>query len=217
MFRPWAAHVPDDIDLCIVHLPGRETRWQEPPFVRLDELCVMLARTLSPALDRPFACFGHSLGALVAFELCRRLHASMRLSPRNLFVAAHRAPHLPNRLPRISRLPDADFVDAVGERHGPLPEAMATHRELMELMLPTLRADYQMAEDYPYVAAEPLPCPISVFGGADDRYVTKDELTSWRAQSSATCVYHAMTGGHFFVDDFRGAVVSAVLDDLSLR
>ena len=204
MFRPWAADANPDIELCIVQLPGRETRWSEPPWLRMDEVCGAVAAAIRPALDEPFAFFGHSLGALLAFEVSRLLRSSMRVAPRCLAIAAHRAPHLPNRLPRISHLPDAAFVSAIGDRHGALPGAVETHRELMDLMLPTLRADYQMAEAYEYVDGEPLPCPITAFGGADDRCVGENEIVAWRPHTSARFVHRMLPGSHFFLDALRG-------------
>jgi medium-chain acyl-[acyl-carrier-protein] hydrolase len=216
MFRPWSAHVQADIDLCIVHLPGRETRWHESPLVRMDDLCRRVATEIGATIDRPFALFGHSLGALVAFEVARLLRTSMRLVPRRVIVAGHRAPQLPNRLPRISHLADAEFVAAVRERHGGLPAAMTDHRELMELMLPTLKADYQLAEDYRYTDGDPLPCPISAFGGVADECVADDELASWRHMTSASFVHRTMPDGHFFVDSRRAGLIALMLEDLSL-
>ncbi len=216
MFRPWAPHIHPDVDLCIVQLPGREARWNESPLLDLGEVCRAVAEAMRHDLDRPFALFGHSLGALIAFEVSRHLRLSMKVIPRALLVAAHRAPHLPNPLPRIGRLPDPEFLQSLNARYGGLPEAAMAHKELMDLILPTLKADYDMAENYRYADGEPLPCAISVFGGVDDQHVSEEELVSWRRHTSATFRHRMMPGGHFFVDHMRGSLIPLLLGDLQI-
>jgi medium-chain acyl-[acyl-carrier-protein] hydrolase len=214
-YRSWSAHLPTGVELCIVHLPGRERRWNEPPFFRFDDLCRTVARALTPALDQPFAFLGHSLGALIAFEVGRRLRSSIRVEPRALFVAAHRAPHIPNRLPKIADVPDAEFVSAIEARQGGQPPVATAQRELVDVMLPTLRADYRVAEEYDYIAAPPLACRISAFGGLDDPGVTEDDLDGWRHHTSSTFRLRMMPGGHFFIDRRAATVLTLLLDDLS--
>jgi medium-chain acyl-[acyl-carrier-protein] hydrolase len=214
MYRSWAPLASPEIDLAIVQLPGRESRWSEPSYDRMTELVPALAEAIEPHLDCPFAFFGHSLGALVAFELTRRLRARLGLMPRHLFLSAHRAPQLPNPYPRIASLPDREFVVEVNARHGGVPEVVASNKELMDLMLPSLKADYRLFEGYEYVAQAPLACPISAFGGVADAYVKQQHLEPWREQTSASFTLRTMEGGHFFVNDLRPTVVSMVMDDL---
>jgi surfactin synthase thioesterase subunit len=217
MFRPWATLLPPAVELLIVHLPGREARWNERPFVQVTEVVPRIGDALSLRLTRPFAFFGHSLGALLAFETARHLRRTDRVGPTHLFVSAHRAPQFPNRYPRIAHLSDAAFVAEVNARHGGVPEAVARNQELMDLMLPCLRADYQLFEDYAYAADRPLACPISVFGGAADQYVREQDLEGWRTQNTAGFTLRMLAGGHFFVNDGREAVVAHVLDDLQRK
>jgi medium-chain acyl-[acyl-carrier-protein] hydrolase len=214
MFRPWAAHMPPGAELCIAQLPGREVRWNERADMDVREVACAIACAMAPDLDRPYALFGHSLGALIAFEIVRQLRRSGRPLPRALFVAAHRAPQLPNRLHRIAQLPDADFLRELSARYGALPRAVVEQRELMELVLPTLKSDYEMAEGYEYVADDPLPCAISAFGGTDDRHVADEELAEWREQTTSVFVKRAINGGHFFVDRVHAPLISLLLSDL---
>ncbi len=215
MFRNWSHLTGPDLELMIAQLPGRESRWNEPPFVSLTDLVPALATAVTPWLDRPFAMFGHSLGALVAFELARRVRADRGVGPIRLFASAHRAPQLPNRHPRISHLTDREFIAQVNGRHGGIPDAVASNQELMDLMLPSLRADYRVFEDYQYTEQEPLSCPITAFGGTGDVYVTADDLQPWGRQTAGEFRLCMLDGGHFFVNDLRDTVVSIVVDEIA--
>jgi medium-chain acyl-[acyl-carrier-protein] hydrolase len=215
MFRSWAALVRSDVELSIIQLPGRESRWTEAPLVRLADLLPALTQALEPRLDRPFAFFGHSLGALIAFETARHLRRARALTPCHLFASAHRAPQIPNRHPRISHLPDRHFVAEVNARHGGVPDAVAENRELMDLMLPSLKADYRLFEDYEYAPEEPLNCPLSAFGGSTDVYVTSQDIAPWEAQTTGRFELRIVSGGHFFVNDAREHVVATVMSDLA--
>jgi medium-chain acyl-[acyl-carrier-protein] hydrolase len=214
MFRPWAAHMPPGVELCIAQLPGREARWNERAFLDVCQVSRAFAEAIAFDLDRPFALFGHSLGALISFEVARHLRRSGGPMPRALFAAAHRAPHLPNRLQRIAHLPGAEFLRQLSARYGALPQAVIEQKELMDFVLPTLKADYQMAEWYEYLDDGPLACAISVFGGADDPHVSSDELASWRRQTTAAFIHRTIAGGHFFVDRMQAPLVPLLLGDL---
>jgi medium-chain acyl-[acyl-carrier-protein] hydrolase len=179
------------------------------------DLTPSLASALEQRLDRAFALFGHSLGALVAFETARQLRRTRGLMPVQLFASAHRAPQTPNRHRRIAHLPDRAFVAEINARHGGVPEAVADNEELMALMLPSLKADYQMFEDYQYADEEPLACPISSFGGTADVYVTREDLEPWTQQTADRFELRMHSGGHFFVNDDRESVVATVMKDLS--
>nr|ASV47142.1 microcystin synthetase-associated thioesterase [uncultured bacterium] len=216
MFRPWVALLPPHVELAIAHLPGRESRWNEPPLTRMADVADLLTAALVPGLDRPFALFGHSLGALAAFEVAQRL-VSRGIVPVHVFASAHRAPQRPNRHPRVSDLPDREFAAQVNARHGGIPEAVAQNRELMELMLPSLRADYRIFEDYVYVDRPPLPCPLTAFAGRADSHVCQDDVEPWRAQTAGPFTFQVFEGGHFFINDRRSDVVATILQALPLQ
>ena len=216
LFMPFARELAPTLDVRAVQLPGRENRLREPAHTRLPDLIHELVRALREYLDVPFALVGHSMGALVAFELTRRLRADGMPAPVRLFVAGHRAPQLPNRHPRLAHLTDAEFIDAVGTRYGGVPDEVLRHADLMALLLPCLRADMALIEGYAYEADDPLTCPISVYGGVDDAVTTQTELEGWRAQTRADCTLTRFPGGHFFVRSARPALVSAVSRELAL-
>ena len=214
MFRSWTALREAAIELALVQLPGREARFGEPPCADVLEACRAVGDAMRDDLDEPFALFGHSLGGLLAFELARCLRREMRVTPRLLVVAAHRAPHLRSPRAPIAELPDAEFLDALTARmHGrsPIP---TRHPGLMRLLLQTTKADYRMAERYELVDEPPLDCAISVFGGADDPHVTHDELEAWRRHTSSTFAHWTLPGDHFFVDTASDSVCSHMLKDL---
>lgn len=217
MFRSWATLVRRDVELSIIQMPGRESRWGEPLVVRMADLMPPLVAALEPRLDGPFAFFGHSLGALVAFETARHLRRSTGQLPVQLFASAHRAPQLPNRHPKIAHFPDRRFVSEINARHGGVPDAVAENQELMDLMVPSLKADYQLFEDYAYTDEAPLACPIAAFGGTADAYVTQEDLEPWREQTTGPFTLRMRRGGHFFVNDDREGIVATVMADLADR
>ena len=200
IFHKWSDALPRDIEVCPIQLPGRGTRLTEPPFTKLPGLVEALARVLVPLLDKPFAFFGHSLGALIGFELARQIRRQHGLHPVRLFVSAGRAPQIPHRAPPIHTLPDNEFLAELRRLNG-TPRELLDHEELMEVMLPIVRADFALYETYLYSAEPPLTCPISAFGGLQDRKVSASDLEAWRSQTSASFSLRMFPGDHFFLKE----------------
>jgi len=198
IFRAWSDGLPADVEVCPVQLPGRGTRLMERPFTQLSPLVEALAQALVPLLDKPFAFFGHSLGALVSFELARRIRRQYGVHPVRLFVSAGRAPQIPHRTRPIHTLPDKDLLVELRRLNG-MPSELLDHEELMEIMLPVLRADFAVYETYVYLTEPPLDCPISAFGGLQDLRVKDSDLEAWRAQTSASFSLRMFPGDHFFL------------------
>src|ERR1700674_5350722 len=162
IFRSWSDALPSDVEVCPIQLPGRGTRLMERPFTQLTPLVEVLARALAPLLDMPFAFFGHSLGALVSFELALRIRREYGRHPVRLLVSAARAPQFPHRRSPIHALPEKEFLAELRRLNG-TPGELLDHQELMEIMLPLLRADFAVYETYSYSNETPLNCPISAF------------------------------------------------------
>lgn len=198
IFRTWSDSLPADVEVCPVQLPGRGTRMTERPFTQLSPLVEALAQALAPLLDMPFAFFGHSLGALVSFELARRIRRQYGVHPVRLFVSAGRAPQVPHRGPSIHTLPDKELLMELRRLNG-TPSELLGHEELMEIMLPLLRADFAVHETYLYSTEPPLNCPISAFGGLQDNKVSDSDLEAWRAQTSVSFSLRMFPGDHFFL------------------
>jgi medium-chain acyl-[acyl-carrier-protein] hydrolase len=198
-YRTWPERSPADIEVCAIQLPGREERFSEPRFSRLSSLIEPLADVLFPYMDIPFAFFGHSLGALISFELTRRLRRQKAPSPLQLFISGCRAPQIPNPDPPIHQLPDAEFIEELGRFNG-TPQAVLDNPELMEVFLPLLRSDIGLWETYVYDHEAPLDCPISAFGGLADEEVSREELAAWRDQTRSRFSMQMFPGDHFFLN-----------------
>ncbi len=157
-----------------------------------------IASALIPYLDKPFVFFGHSMGGLISFELTRLLRRKSARSPVHLFISGRRAPQLPSEKPPIHTLPELAFLQELRHLKG-TPEEVLVNTELMQLLLPILRADFAVLETYLYTKEPPLECPITVFGGWQDREVSCDELEAWREQTSTAFSLYMLPGDHFFI------------------
>jgi medium-chain acyl-[acyl-carrier-protein] hydrolase len=212
-YNTWAEHLPHDVEVVPIRLPGREGRFTEAPARDLPALVDALAPALRPHLDVPFAFFGHSMGALIGFELCRRLRRDYGLLPLHLFLSAHRAPHLPNLSPQFHRASDEAILGEV-RRLSPTRSDATSDDALMRALLPMLRADWTVCETYGYRPDVPLDCPITVYGASDDTEASYHELVAWRDHTSADFRMRIFPGDHFYVVGARVLVFTALSDDL---
>ncbi|MBN0047121.1 thioesterase [Streptomyces actuosus] len=202
----WGQYLPGT-QIYGVCLPGRGSRAAEPPLTDLDAVVrAVLAETEFVA---PYDLFGHSLGALLAYEVTRELAARGRPLPERLVVSAFPAPHLPRHEARLSGLPDEELVAVLDERYGGIPSQVAADPDLLAFLLPAFRADFALLESYRHRESGPLPVPLVVLGGEADG-VTPDQLDAWDRHGAATVRRHAFPGGHFYFRD-DPAAVAAVL------
>jgi medium-chain acyl-[acyl-carrier-protein] hydrolase len=208
-FHAWPKALPEEVELCAIELPGRGSRWQEAPLRCVPEVVQILEEVLRPVLDKPYAFFGHSLGALIAFEMARRLQ------PCHLFVSGRAAPQLPNPDPPIHRLPDEEFVQVLQRRYQGIPEAVLQETELLKLLLPVLRADVAMVATYTYTPGEPLNCPITAFGGREDTNTTRSQLIAWAEQTRRAFSLEMFPGNHFFLNDTPGPLLRVISSKLA--
>lgn len=210
-YRLWNEELPPEIEVFPVQLPGRENRVMDPPLNDIDLLVATLGNALLPYLEKPFAFFGHSFGSLISFELGRFLRKRHGLQPVHLFVSGYQAPPIENKLPPMSHLPDDEFVAQLRELNS-TPEAVLKHQELLELLLPVLRADFALYEKYVYHPEEQLNCPISAFGGCKDDLVFEDDLKAWRNHTTNAMTVRMYPGDHFYL---HGAARKALLEAIS--
>jgi medium-chain acyl-[acyl-carrier-protein] hydrolase len=200
--------------VCAVQLPGREDRLAEAAFTRMSLLIGPLARALDPYLqEKPYAFFGHSMGGFVGFELARYLRRRQHAGPLKLFVAAQRAPQLPDPEPPAHSLPDKDFVEELRRLDG-TPAEILQNAEVLEVTLPLLRADFAVCETYQYIVEDPLLCPISAFGGLDDDKISRDNLAAWREQTRASFGLRMFAGNHFFFNSSQAELLQAISHEL---
>lgn len=198
MYHSWRKAFPPDIDICPVEYPGRGTRMRDPLCTSLPGLLDDLLPFVLQRQRIPFAFFGHSLGALVAYELARWLRRNGHNQPVGLLVSGFAAPHLPRRSPPIHHLPEPFFINRLREYNG-TPEEVLQNQEIMEVMFPILRADFTIAETYRHFPGQPLTCPITVLGGLQDKDATLQELYAWKKHTEGSCHTHVFPGGHFYL------------------
>ncbi len=212
VFFPWAkALAPSGMEVCIVQLPGRENRIREEPIVSFSSLMGMLTQDPQPFLQIPFYFMGYSMGSLVAFELCRALRRKHWPPPQHIFMAASEAPQLSRVEERLHVLPDSEFIEAVGRRYHGVAQNLLKHPELLELVLPVLKADFELLENYEYQFEAPLECPLTVFGGDKDESVGLPLLESWRQQTDGPFSIKIFHGDHFFLNTARAEILETIL------
>lgn len=213
-FRGWPEHLPLDAACYAIQLPGRGERLREPPFTTLTALVDNLLIETQPWLRPPFVFFGHSMGALVAFELTRRLQAMRVPAPVHLFVSGRGAPDRCSTRRRLYDLPDEELIEELA-RLGGLPASVRANAELMHLLIPTLRADFSVTQTYVFAPGPPLECPITALGGTQDDDVPADQIAGWRDHTTRTFTMHMIEGDHFFVDSAMPHVCGILAETLS--
>jgi medium-chain acyl-[acyl-carrier-protein] hydrolase len=216
IFHSWSRALPEGIELCAIQPPGRESRIAEEPVSRLDALVATLVEETRELRRMPFVFFGHSIGALVAFEMTRALRRIGEPLPLHLFVSAAVPPPSHEEEP-LSALADDTLIERLRELEG-TPAPIIDNSELMKLFLPALRADLALRDGYEKREEPPLPIPITAFGGDRDAGVSVAELASWRDETTATFDLKIMSGGHFFIKEARREFLAAFSQQLdSLR
>jgi medium-chain acyl-[acyl-carrier-protein] hydrolase len=208
-YHSWPAALPPDVAVWAARLPGRESRLLEPPLAYLEEMVRELVQAVKPLATIPYVLFGHSMGALIGYEMVRRIRYMGGPMPESLIVSGCGAPHLPSPSKPLHTLPHNELVAALRD-YGATPQALLDNRELLDLFLPTLRADFKAAETYRHRPGMPLSCPITVLRGDSDIEVTAEHCDGWAELTSGPCDQHCYVGGHFFIDTARDQVLGTI-------
>jgi surfactin synthase thioesterase subunit len=201
-FRGWQQVLREEAAVYPLRLPGRETRIAEAAIDHMDALVDRACNALERYLEEPFAFFGHSMGAAIAFEMVRSLRTAGKLQPIALLVSAARAPQF-----RLGHVPpaeptDSEFLQDIQRLEG-IPKEVLESRELMKLLLPALKADARLYRNYVYTPGPPLDIPIHAFGGIEDPNIRVQHLDAWREQTTASFRIQTFPGGHFFIHTTR--------------
>lgn len=220
VYRLWQNGLPHSLEVCTVNLPGREQRFREAPRTSIDELVDELVPALLPHLDLPFCIFGHSMGAVLASEVTRALAEAGNPLPQHLFVSGRRPPHIPGTESPMHGLSDPAFIAELNRRYRGIPAEILEQPDLMALFIPVLRADLTALETHSPARRSPLSCPITAFGGADDRLTPREHLEAWRSETSAAFQVRVYPGDHFYLNSERPrllADIAAVLKPMLIE
>jgi medium-chain acyl-[acyl-carrier-protein] hydrolase len=214
IYRKWPDTLAPAIEVCAVQLKGHGSRLLETPLKSMSQLIPELAEGLAPYLDKPCAFFGHSMGAVISFELARYLQEVNGFELTHLFVSGRRAPQLPNSDPYTFDLPEADFIEELHRLNG-TPKEVFGNPDLMRLLVPLLRADFELIETYRYVPGSPLTCPMTAFGGLEDGDEVADLLYPWRELTDGPFSLRMFPGDHFFLNTADLELTDAIAQELS--
>lgn len=214
VYTTWDGAFGEHVEVCPVELPGRQTRLREPAFTRIEPLVDALATALLPELDVPYALFGHSMGAIVAFELARELRRRGAGEPAVLFVSGGQAPRLPRELPPLHDAPDAQITARLVALGG-MPDEINEEPELLRHFMPTIRADFAVCETHEYRTRRLLDCPVVAFAGRDDHEVRPLLVAPWVEETTGRFDQHVLPGGHFFVHTEQTAVFDVIRQRLA--
>jgi len=211
-YRTWQKNLPQAIEVLSIQLPGRGVRIKEAPYTRLVPLVETLGPALVPELDLPFAFFGHSMGALIAFELAHWLRREQQPLPLHLFISAKTCPAQDDGLPIGAS--DSELINLLRSYEG-TPAEILENAELMEVLLPTIRADLELCQTYVYETRSPLECPITVFGGVGDSGRSRVVLERWKDYTVGPFKLHMFPGGHFFIQNWERTLAEIVERELA--
>jgi medium-chain acyl-[acyl-carrier-protein] hydrolase len=214
LFHAWKDRLPEQIELWVVRLPGRGDRASESPFKRIAPVVQEVSEALVPFLNEPFAFYGHSMGAAIAFETARLVRRRHGAQPTRLLVSSCQAPQrLYFALPTYD-LPEADFIEELRSLKT-TPQPLFDDPRLLMMMLPMIRADVELLQTYEYLADAPLDCPITVFGGLQDQVVRLAGLMGWRKQTTAQANLHLLPGDHFFINSYQQAFLELLSEEIN--
>ncbi len=208
-YRSWPDLIGEDIDIVAVRLPGRENRVVERRYRRMADAVTDLCPVIRPLLTLPYAFFGHSLGTLVAFALACRLDEGDAPAAAHLFAAASRAPHAPPRGPALYDLPAGALIEQL-RAYGGMPAEVLEQRDLLQVLLPTIRDDFELGETYRPARAARLGCPVTALGGAADETVSRQDLAAWQDVTTGPFELAVVPGGHFAASRAESGVTALV-------
>lgn len=216
IYIPWKDHLKASVELCTIQLPGRGMRMIETPFTQVEALVETLTNAMLDQLNKPFAIFGHSMGALLAFEIAKKLRTMKRQPPLLVFASGRRAPQIPDTDPPTYHLPEPGFIQELKRLNG-TPQEVLDNDELMQLLMPTLRADFELCETYRYQEDLPLSCPITVIGGNEDDNTDDASLAAWQQLTTGQFRMTKLAGDHFFLHSAQPdllQIISQALEEL---
>ena len=212
IFRSWHGHFQPTVEIFPLQIPGHGTRMQEAPLTRMKPLAEAASKARGAYLDKPFAFYGHSMGATLGFEIAHKLRAVWGVEPAHFFVSGRRGPQrAAHRV--LHNLPKPRFIEELKRLNG-TPEEVLQSEELLDLLIPMLRADFEVLETYQYSERPALTCPITAMGGTEDHEITREDIDAWGQVTSGKFESHMLSGGHFFLHTAQEQVLRIVSEQL---
>jgi len=213
-FFQWTQPLGPQIECVRVQYPGRAQRHKEKPCATVVSLAEEIGSQWHRLSSKPFAFYGHSFGALVAFELARHLRRQGYPGPEWLFVGCSRAPHLELPFGLIHTLPEDDFIQAIQSRYGEIPADLIRDRELRAIFIPPLLADFTAYELYKVAPEQPLSIPITAFAGREDKAATPASVQEWSGHTEREFEMIVLPGGHFPANSSQDLLIRAIRNRL---
>lgn len=207
--------LPASFNLQVLEYPGHGKYFKMPLMKRFQSLVDFLVGEVQPFLQPPFVFLGHSMGALVSFEVARKLRELNRPMPDYLLVSGRYAPQKESNAVQLSRLPDDQFSYVLHQLYQGIPETIRTDENLMKVFIPILKADFAVLEDYQYVEKSPLSCKIIAIAGNQDRVVNEDQLNEWSKQTSSDFKKFIIPGDHFSIIADPAAYIQIITQQIS--
>lgn len=215
IFRDWVPALAPAISVVPIELPGRGARRSQPCFTTVEQAVNSLVKEVSPHFNGPYALFGHSMGALIAYELCRSI-AKLGISPlpTRLFVSGCPAPHTRITTREKSALPDNEFIEELRQLKG-TPSEILDDPQLMKILMPMLRSDFHLVETYKHASGPLVDCPVTVLAGSADVDMTHEAIDGWREVCARQLNTHVLPGDHFFLHSSKDLLLSKIRSDLN--
>jgi medium-chain acyl-[acyl-carrier-protein] hydrolase len=214
-YRMWPRSLPADVDVIAVQPPGRDPSAADPPADSIAEMVDTVLASITELHDTepmPFSLFGHSMGALVAFEMTVALEEGGGTRPTRLFVSGRRPPDEAHHGDHVHALADDEFLDAVQRSYGGVPDVVRNEPELLALLLPSLRADIKAIETYAPFTGRMVDCPVRVYGGARDRNPRPSQLGGWQRVAARGVSIRLFEGDHFYLATSRDALTADIAE-----
>ncbi len=198
IYRKWTFNLPEEYEILPVEFPGRGARLQESLKYEMSSLIDELISSIKTQLDKPFVFFGHSMGALVSYELTRKLEQLHLPLPGKLFLSSHSAPQITKRSPIMHKLPRNEFIHELKELNG-MPKEFFESEELLDIFLPIIKADYTVCETYKFNSDRKLQMPFVTLRGTNDETVLAEDMLEWAKLTTGDFKFYEFPGDHFFI------------------
>ncbi|HSE19537.1 MAG TPA: thioesterase II family protein [Pyrinomonadaceae bacterium] len=216
VFRNWPRYLPSEIEVCAIQYAGRGSRLAEPLSEDVVDIMNGVYADLQQFLTKPFAFFGHSMGALVSYEFARRLQREKQPEPFQLFVSGCTAPHVRSIDEPTYNLPEPEFIAELRRLQG-TPGEVLDNAELMQLMMPIIRTDFKASQTYQYVPGPPLECPVRAFGGLKDEMVPREKVEAWSEHTNGSFRAQMLPGDHFFLNTSQSLLTRIIAQELLIH